>query len=184
MEVKIKWHEDMWQDIKDSALFTIHKNNGTYPTTEWKNKILHAEHSPIRSGKLIIELYDVPNFVIGHLVRHNVGFTPFVSSLREDRVSYDKIPDRNTLNNVKFDGNFQALINISRKRLCNCASPETRDAWKLVKEKVAEVEPELARCMVPDCVYRGHCYEMFSCGFHKTDEYKRQLAEYRGGINE
>ena len=28
MRVEVKWHEDMWQEIKDSALFTIHKENG------------------------------------------------------------------------------------------------------------------------------------------------------------
>ena len=141
MKAVIKWHEDMWQEIKDSALFTIHKSNGKYPDSEWKNKILMAEHSPIRDGRIIIELYDVPSFVIGHLVRHHEGFTPFVASLRDDRAQYDKVPDRNTLNNLRFDGNFQAFINMSRKRLCNCASEKTREAWQMVKDAVAEVEP-------------------------------------------
>ena len=105
MKAVIKWHEDMWQEIKDSALFTIHKSKGKYPNSEWKRKILMAEHSPIRNGRIIIELYDVPSYVIGHLVRHNVGFTPFVSSLRADRTEYEdgKVPDRNTPNNLRFD---------------------------------------------------------------------------------
>ena len=51
MHVVIKWHVDMWQEIKDSALFTIHKHNGKYPTSKWKNDILMAEHSPIRDGR-------------------------------------------------------------------------------------------------------------------------------------
>ena len=42
MKVVIKWHEDMWQEIKDNALFTIHESNGKYPTSEWKKKILLA----------------------------------------------------------------------------------------------------------------------------------------------
>ena len=29
MEIKIAYYQDMWQQIKDNALFTIHKNNGT-----------------------------------------------------------------------------------------------------------------------------------------------------------
>lgn len=184
MEIKIKWHEDLWQQIKDDALFTIHKKNGKYPDSNWKRKMLIAEHSPIRTGRMIIEIYDVPNFVINHLVRHNIGFTPFVSTLRSDRIAYDIIPDRNTPNNLRFDCNFQALINISRKRLCNCASKETRDAWQEVKDKVAECEPELASCMVRECVYRGFCPEMFSCGYYKTDEFKKELNEYRKGIND
>lgn len=179
MKVAIKWHEDMWQEIKDDALFTIHKSNGKYPTSEWKRKILLAEHSPIRTGRIIIELYDVPSFVIGHLVRHNMGFTPFVSSLRSDRTTYDKVPDRNTPNNLRFDGNFQSFINISRKRLCNCASKETREVWQLVKDEIAKVEPELASCMVRECVYRnGLCPEMFPCGYSKTEAFNNELKEY------
>ena len=27
MEIKIAYYQDMWQQIKDNALFTIHKNN-------------------------------------------------------------------------------------------------------------------------------------------------------------
>lgn len=179
MRVEVKWHEDMWQEIKDSALFTIHKENGKYPSSKWKKEILLAEHSPIRNGRIIVNLYDVPSFVIGHFVRHNQGFIPFVASLRSDRKQYDKIPDRNTPNNLRFDGNFQAFINISRKRLCSCASPETREVWKLVKNEITKIEPELALCMVPECVYRGFCPEMNSCHHDKTEQYQNELEKYR-----
>lgn len=178
MKAIIKWHEDMWQEIKDDALFTIHKNNGKYPDSAWKKKILLAEHSPIRSGRMIIEIYDIPSFVIGHLVRHNVGFTPFVSSMRSDRTEYEKVPDRNTPNNVRFDGNFQSFINISRKRLCSCASKETREVWQVVKDEIAKVEPELAECMVRECVYRGFCPEN-SCGYCRTEAYQEEVEKYR-----
>lgn len=179
MRAEIVWCEDMWQQIKDDALFTIHKKNGKYPTSEWKKKILMAEHSPIRTGHIIVNLYDVPQFVSGHLVRHSIGFTPFAASLRSDRANYDEIPNRNTLTNLRFDGNFQSFINISRKRLCNCASKETREAWQLVKDAVAKIEPELASCMVRECLYRGFCSEMFGCGYDKTDAYKEELKKYR-----
>ncbi len=164
MKIIVKHYNDMWQEIKDNALFTIHKDNGKYPTTNWKSSILRAEHSPIRSGRLIIECYDVPSFVIGHVVRHNIGFTAFVSTLRKDRVKYGETPDRNTLNNLRFDGNFQSFINISRRRLCKQASVETREFWKKVMEAVREVEPELYEVCVPECIYRGGCPEMKPCG--------------------
>lgn len=166
MNIEIKWHEDMWQEIKDNALFTIHKENGRYPTSEWKQQILLAEHSPIRTGRLIINVYNIPSFVIGHFVRHHEGFVPFVSSLRSDRCNYDKIPDRNTLNNMRFDGNFQAFINISRKRYCNCASKETRKVWQAIMEEVKKFESELYYVCVPECIYRGGCPEMFKCKEH------------------
>lgn len=181
MRVEVKWHEDMWQEIKDSALFTIHKENGKYPTSEWKRAILLAEHSPIRNGRLIINVYDVPSFVIGHFVRHNVGFTPFVSSLRSDRAEYDEVPNRNTLNNMRFDGNFQSFINISRKRYCNCASKETREVWAKIMDAVKEFEPELFSVCKRECIYRGFCPEMFPCGYSKTEAFKKELTEYRKG---
>ena len=72
----------------------------------------------------------------------------------------------------------------SRKRLCSCASPETREAWQAVKDEVAKTEPELASCMVRECVYRGFCPEMFGCGYDKTDAYCKELYEYRTGRND
>ena len=164
MKVIIRHYEDHWQIIKDNALFTIHKfGGGQYPTTDWKKKILIAEHSPIRSGRLIVEVHDVPSFVIGHFVRNNQGFVPFVSSLRYDRTEYEngKVPDRNTPNGLRFDGNFQSFINISRKRYCGQASKETRDVWNAIMSAVAEYEPELYFVCVRECVYRGGCSESF-----------------------
>lgn len=167
IRVEVKWHEDMWQEIKDDAMFTVHKDSGKYPDSQWKSDILLAEHSPIRSGRLIINCYNVPSFVIGHLVRHNVGFTPFVASLRDDRANYEdgKVPDRNTPNSVRFDGNFQSFINITRRRECASASKETREFWRQVLLAIKEFEPELYSRCVRECIYRGGCpeYPRSSC---------------------
>lgn len=181
IRVEIKKYEDNWQEIKDAALFTIHKDNGKYPTPKWKHDILVAEHSPIRLGRFLVTIYNAPSFVIGHLVRHHIEFTPFVSSLRSDRTEYDndKVPDRNTPNNIRFDMNFQTAINISRKRLCSCASKETREVWEMVKNEIAKVEPELANVMRRECVYRGFCPEMKCCGYCNTEAFKNELSEYR-----
>lgn len=166
MRVEVKWHEDMWQEIKDDAMFTIHKDTGKYPDSKWKSDILMSEHSPIRTGRLIINCYNVPSFVIGHIVRHNIGFVPFVSSLRSDRADYEKVPDRNTPNSIRFDGNFQSFINITRKRECTSASYETRVFWNKVLLAVKEFEPELYSRCVRDCIYRGGCPEYpKSCGW-------------------
>lgn len=182
MKVEVAWHIDMWQEIKNDAMFTMHKSTGKYPSSEWKQKMLKAEHSPIRTGELIINCYDVPSFVIGHIVRHNIGFTPFVASLRSDRADYVNVPDRNTPNCVRFNGNFQSFINISRKRLCTSASKETRDFWKQVLLAVKEFEPELYEACVPECIYRGGCPEYpKSCGwwewFCEKNNYSKDLLD-------
>lgn len=183
MEIKIAYHNNMWPEIKNSALFTVGKHAVTYPTAEWKRSILRAEHSPIRDGFIIIEVYDIPLFVIGHFVRHHEGFQPYVRSLRADRADYTEIPNRNTPNAMRFNGSFQSFINISRKRLCNQASPETREVWRAIIDKISEVEPELASVCVRECVYRnGLCPEMKPCGFNKTPEFRKELKAYTTGI--
>lgn len=181
LQVEILWHDDMWQVIKDATLTTIGKNKGSYPTSEWKRKILMAEHSPIRIGHIVIKVHNCPSFVIHHLVRH-VHITPFVSTLRYDRTNYNEVPNRNTLQSAAFDINFQSFIDISRKRLCNCASYETRYVWKQILEAIKEVEPELYSVCVPQCVREGYCYEFKSCNYHKTEAFKNALAEYRKGF--
>ena len=47
MKVEVAKYEDMWQEIKNSAMFTIGKDTGKYPNDVWKKKMLLSEHSPI-----------------------------------------------------------------------------------------------------------------------------------------
>ena len=186
MLIDIFKHEDNWQDIKDSTMNTIGKTTGKYPDSEWKRKLIMSEHSPIRRMKFYWRWKDLPYFVSTHMVRHKIGIEHFVSTQRSDRTGIDRnnLPQSNPVNHA-CEADAQALINISRKRLCNCASKETREAWQLVKDEVTKVEPELASCMVRECVYRnGLCPEMFSCGYNKTEAFKKELEEYRKGINE
>lgn len=173
-------HEDNWQDVKDATMNTIGKSTGKYPDSDWKLKLLKAEHSPIRKLKFSWRWVDIPYWVSVHLVRHKVGIEHFVKTQRSDRTGEDRneLP-QGTLISHECEADAQALINISRKRLCTCASPETRNAWQLVKEEVKKVEPELAKCMVKECVYRGFCPEMFGCGYDKTEQYTIDVTEYR-----
>lgn len=39
-------------------------------------------------------------------------------------------------------------------------------------------EPELYSVCVRECVYRGRCTEMKSCGFDKTEQFKEELDRY------
>ncbi|MFL0195349.1 hypothetical protein ACJDU8_07190 [Clostridium sp. WILCCON 0269] len=59
----------------------------------------------------------------------------------------------------EFIATTQVMINISRKRLCNQASKETREVWQEVLNYIKDVEPELYNVCVPDCIYREWCYE-------------------------
>lgn len=174
-------HVDSWQDIKNATMNTINKSKGSYPISEWKRKLLLSEHSPIRKLKVAWRWLGLKYWVSVHLVRHKYGIEHFVGTQRTDRTGIDRddIPQGNEVNH-ECDANAQALINISRKRLCSCASPETRIAWQEVKDYVATVEPELASVMVKECIYRGFCPEMYKCGYAKTDKFKEELKIYRG----
>ena len=180
MEIECFKHEDNWQDVKNATMTTIGKTTGKYPDSTWKLKLLRSEHSPIRKLKFSWRWKDLPYWVSVHLVRHKYGIEHFVKTQRSDRTGADRnaLP-QGALVIHECEANAQALISISRKRLCACASPETRQAWQLVKEKVRECEPELAECMVKECIYRGFCPEMFGCGFDKTGQFQKELNSYR-----
>ena len=186
MKVKILKIKGTWREVADSANTTIHLEAGEKePSSKWKRRMLLCEHSPIRQYTIKCKWYDIKYWVSVHFVRHKIGIEHWVRTQRSDRTKIDRddLPQDNLIEH-EFEANAQAFINISRKRLCNLASQETREAWKLVLEQIKEVEPEIYSACVPDCIYRGWCYEFKSCGFHKTEEYRQKLSEYRNGINE
>lgn len=183
-KVKIK---GSWREVADSARTTIGMDEGTKDVSDsWKKKILLAEHSPIRQLLYKWKWSDLPYWVSVHFVRHWLGIIHFVSTQRDDR-STTANQTRTTRGSSRQDvcvkheceANAQALINISRKRLCNCASKETRQAWALVVNEIRSEDPVLGSVLVPECVYRGFCPEMKSCGYVETDNYKNVLISYR-----
>lgn len=169
-----------WADVRNLALKTVNKNSNSEPTDEWKKKILLAEHSPIRVRTYQWTWYDLPYWVSNHFVRHKYGIEHFVSTQRTDRTGIDRtqLPQDAPVNHTCI-ADAQALINISRKRLCSNAAPETRKAWQMLKDQIALTDPWMASCMIPECVYRGFCPEMNRCGFCDSSLYQTMLDEYR-----
>lgn len=179
----INWTEytDVWPKVKRAARTTISREGeGAYPTDSWKKTILLAEHSPIRKIKFSWKWHGLKSWVSVHFVRHFNGILHWVSTQRTDRTGVDRDNSpQNTPVDHECEANAQALINISRRRLCRQASPETRAAWQEVKTEVGKADPVLASVMVPECIYRGFCPEFESCGYANTDAYWDALAEYR-----
>ena len=172
-----------WLDVKEAARNTINREGaGSLPSEEWKRKILIAEHSPIRLLRWKF-LWVLPSWVSVHFVRHKFGVEHFVSTQRSDRTGEDrnKKPQDSPVSHL-CEANAQALINISRKRLCSCASPETRSAWQEVKKEIGKNEPAVASAMVRECVYRGFCPEFNCCGYVHTDSYRTEREAYTAGF--
>lgn len=186
MKAEYKDRKGTWREVADYANVTIHKDEGlNEPSSKWKRKMLLCEHSPIRGLFFDFKWTDLKYWVSVHFVRHKIGIEHYVRSQRTDRTGVDRDSlAQDSIVEHRICANAQAMINISRKRLCNNASKETKEAWMAILETIKEKEPEIYSVCVPDCIYRGWCYEYKSCGYYKTEDFKKRLEEYRKDIND
>lgn len=158
-----------WNDVRTAARATMWKlADDVEPSPVWKRRILLARHSPIESLVFRVTMTDVPYWVSVHLVRHKIGVTHYVSSQRDDRhdneIPRAEMPQGALVNHTMLI-NAQALIAVSRKRLCNLASRETKEVWMAVKNAIASVDIDMAWAMRPECYWCGMlCPEMHGCG--------------------
>ena len=204
MEVTVT-QDTSWNRALNAARKTWGKNKiEKEPSEEWKKMALMAEHSPIKLVEYTISFKDLRQWVGVHLLRHPFVL-PFIHTQRVDKRELDEYVDKvmsilsddvkndpsfnkrdylfqGQTNDQDFVVNAQTLINISKKRLCNCASKETRDAWKAVQDAIREFDPVMASFMVPSCVYRGFCPEKDSCGYWKTKKFNKDVNDYRNLI--
>lgn len=174
-----------WMLVADRARRTAWKGPIDHdPSSTWKKKILLSRHSPIEAKMFLISFDGIPYCSSVHYVRHKFGISHYVSSQRPDRSPTGA--DRHTLPQdapVFHDMvlNAQAIISISKKRLCMKASPETRAAWEAVRKEMIRIgETEVAWAMRPECAYcGGYCPELKGCGkcpslFDKFEEESAQ----------
>ena len=184
MKVELKSVKGTWEDVVNRARTTVSKDElGKEPSNDFKKKILMAEHSPIRSLIYSFKITGIKSWCATHFARHHVGVEKWISTQRTDRtgVNRDDLPQSAEVN-MELEANAQALINMSRKRLCSQAAPEAREVMQAIKDTVAERDEFLARVMVKECVYRGFCPEMKSCNHDKSEEFKQEVREYRDTI--
>ena len=148
---------------------TISKEAGDKePSQEWKRKLLLCEHSPIRRGSISWKYDEIPYCISTHFVRHHEGVEKWVGTSRADRTNIKDRSQRTQMDTVpmEMEANIQALINISRKRLCNSADPLTIKYWKATLEAIKEYDEDIYWACVPECVRCGGCPEYRSCGYY------------------
>lgn len=183
IRVTVEPVEGSWKRALNLARRTVGKPElNKEPSNKFKYKMLMLEHSPIRAVEYIIHFEHIRQWVTTHFVRHWLGFIPFVHSQREDRrvldVSRDELP-QGSENDMDVLVNAQSLINVSKKRLCHKASPETRHAWESVRDEIQMIDPAMAAMMVPECIYRGFCpYGKESCGAFKSTSFQQWHENY------
>lgn len=173
-----------WKEVLNAARFTQRKPEVDHePSDEFKQKMIKAEHSPLRCLQFTIDFYDIPYYTSVHLCRH-VHAQPFVSTSRPDINGQMKPSDEQKKSdpvNMRLLVNAQEIINISRVRLCNKAEQTTRMLWMKAIRELVKIEPFLANACVPNCLYRGFCPEIKPCGFSTSDvdafNFKRSTLE-------
>lgn len=160
MPIKILKRLTTWSDVVNAAHVTRGNDSiGISPSSMWKKKMLIAEHSPIRFLEFTWQWEDIPYWVSVHFVRHKYGIEHFVRSQRPSREKGSDL-SQNELVTHTVKANAQAIINISKERLCQSASSETRQEWQNVVNGLKDIgETELASCCVPKCCYRRFCPE-------------------------
>lgn len=164
--VKFKKVDIDWTEIKNECRHTTNKEDTDIPaTTEFKKKVLISEHSPIRLGRIKWRWEGIKSWISVHFARHWLGWDKFVSTQRTDRTGVDRDSARqDTLVNMDIEANPQALINVSKVRLCYQASNETREYMEGLKTAIYDIgEKELSDVLVPSCIYRAGCPEFNMC---------------------
>lgn len=168
MTVEILRHpsKEDWERCKLLALNTMGKKyTGTEVTDEWKNKMLKAKHSPIRTLMFTIRI-TVPSFVSTHYVRHKIGVEHYVQSQRNDRQSeYDReLAPQNTMVSHIMDINAEQLMFMANRRLCGMADATTRFVMTHICLAVVKTNPEFKPHLKPMCEHLHECPEFRPCG--------------------
>lgn len=162
-----------WNEVLNDCRSTVGKApTAKEPSTDFKKRILIAEHSPIRDISIKWIWDNIKSFIATHWSRHK--WECFIKTQRSDRtgITRDELP-QSALVSFTGDANVQHLIDTARKRLCYQADPETRAYMEDLKLAIHKIEPEIADVLVPNCLYRFGCPEMTSCGL-----FKRYLLMY------
>lgn len=155
-----------WQEVVNDCCATIGKpETGKEPSSEWKRRILIAEHSPIRDIVIKWRWAEIPSFVATHFSRHM--WECFIKTQRTDRTGIDrrKLP-QDAIVSFVGNANIQNLIDTMRKRLCYQEAPETREYAEDLKREISKVEAEIGFVLVPQCVSKCGCPEMKPCGYY------------------
>ena len=171
-----------WKLAKNECRNTVNKEaTDNEPSSSFIHNLLISEHSPIRLIQIHWRFEEIKSWVSVHFARHWLGWDKWVSTQRTDRTGINRDESRQDAPvNMDINANAQALINVSRYRLCYQASPETRQYMEDVKTTIKEAgQEELSDVMVPNCVYRCGCPEFSACGFFSKFKEWAALRGYR-----
>lgn len=134
-----------------------------------------------RTDKGARDFRDVCKRIAGDMIDAFRSDNPMMLAEITDRIL--SLPDefgRYSKVSLMGDFNAESFLNMCHKRLCFKASAETKWLWEKIVEKMKDVDPDLAKHCVPQCVFRGSiCPEVPCCGFIERPEGKNALMAYK-----
>lgn len=146
--------------LREANEFTM---NHRRTSTQTLDSAYEHRHSPIRTQIFVVRMYGIPTATSVHLVRHAaVGQQHYVGSNRAD-LGGDDNANRHTPVDHMMILNAQHLEEMAWDRLCRKSSEETQFVLKLIRQAVKEVDQELAKKMVPRCLFLNRCIEAKPC---------------------
>ena len=172
-----------WEEVLNDCRFTVNKEDlNKEPSDDFKKRILIAEHSPIRDLIFKWEWLQIPHWVTVHWVRHK--WEKYVATQRTDRTGVDRHSlSQDTPQDMRGESNTQGLIDTMRKRLCLCASKETRECAVSLKTEIRDIgEPFVADVLVPNCVYRGGCSEYKKDNPNRCKFFENLYKDFKGDM--
>lgn len=179
-------YTDCWPQVKAA----IAPGDGAYPDSFWKRSILMAGDPAIRNLKFSWTWVSLPFNVSRHFAtKYTEGITHTVHDDMAELadiagINRDELPEARPVGHHCV-ADAQTLIDISKKELCAfdpdrdpTDSMSIRDAWKKVRSALAALEPELASCMVCECISCGRCPYKDGCGFVEKTGFSDARAQY------
>jgi hypothetical protein len=122
------------------------------------------------------ECQEIRDTIVSECMEDDMPCAATVNRITELPKRYDRMAPTDVAGIM----NAEAIINMSHKRLCTKASPETRALWREVKLVMMDADPDLAVHMVPACFYRGGlCGEPRSCRYTDTEKGKLDFDFYK-----
>ena len=169
-----------WEDVVDGCRETVSKPPlGHEPSEEFKEKILIAEHEPIREIEIKWRWRSIAYWIAMHWKTHI--WPGRTNTQRDDRtgINRDDSPQNEP---VTFTGraNPQHLIDTFRKRLCFKAHARTRKYAISLKKTLLQYKmlKQISGVLVPNCVYRAGCPELMMCKERVWPEFVKYCLEH------
>lgn len=171
MDKVTKTSEDMtvtvWRDSDPETLTAIMQfvwGLEKKPNT----KKIYASDDSIAEAEHYVALCEVPRSVAMQLVTHRkkMGNYSWMSSGRPD-LAYSLKTEYSRTQKVRIAMTFtpRGIIDMAHYRLCTKAEMPTRKFMALLRDIMEEIDPNIARLMMPMCAYRnGLCTMIHGCG--------------------